>query len=652
MTPEPTLRERAEQLLSTKPAEIPSLPTEDVQALVHDLQLHQAKLEIQNEELRHAQLELAKTRDHYADFYDFAPVGYIMLDPEGVILEANFTAATLLDVERSTLPGTKLSSYLDPDSQDALSLHRQAVFTEDSKQTCEIEMRPSGELIRLSLRLESIAFGTGDDRRCRTTLIDINKRKGAERKQAEAALRKIEETNRAILKATVDAIVTIDREGVIVSANPATERMFGYSSQQLLGQNVKILMPSPFREEHDDYLARYHETGEAKIIGGSGREVEGQRVDGSTFPVELAVSKVEGLGLYTGIIRDITERKRVVEDLRRQAEFTESLIETAQCIVLVLDPEGKIVRYNGVLEELTGLSLEETRGKDWFETFLPERDRERIGGLFKKAVGGARTRGNINAIVTRNGEEREIEWFDTTLTDSGGNLAGLLCTGVDVTERQRLQQEVYQAAEEEKQRIALELHDGLGALLSAGRMIATALAGKVRAGEPVNLENIEAVSEHFREAITQTRALSRGLQPINGEPGALHEGFKSFAEQIDSASEARCRFVALHGVVEVANSIAANHLYRIGQEAVHNAIRHAEPAKVTISLDKRSADVVLTVEDDGKGFDTDQQLLNLGDRGIGLHTMQYRAHALGGSLTIDSTPGEGTKVVCRAPLAG
>ena len=95
----------------------------------------------------------------------------------------------------------------------------------------------------------------------------------------------------AILNNAVDAIITIDKQGLIDSANPATEKLFGYENSELIGQNVKLLMPNPYRDEHDGYLKNYVETGLKKIIG-IGREVIGQRKDGSTFPMHLAVSEI------------------------------------------------------------------------------------------------------------------------------------------------------------------------------------------------------------------------------------------------------------------------------------------------------------------------------------------------------------------------
>lgn len=126
---------------------------------------------------------------------------------------------------------------------------------------------------------------------------------------------------RAVLDAAVDAIVTIEESGTIESVNPATERVFGYRREELVGRNVSMLMPSPYRDEHDHYIARYLGTGEARVIG-IGREVEAQRRDGSVFPADIAVSEVRlpDRRLFTGIVRDLTERREMEERARLRLE--------------------------------------------------------------------------------------------------------------------------------------------------------------------------------------------------------------------------------------------------------------------------------------------------------------------------------------------
>ena len=119
----------------------------------------------------------------------------------------------------------------------------------------------------------------------------------------------------AIFNTVVDGIITIDHNGMIKSLNPATANLFGYSPEEVIGRNVKMLMPEPYCQEHDTYLVSYLETGQAKMIGSPGRVVAGQRKDRSIFPIELAVSEVNVAGrrMFTGIVRDITERKRAEE---------------------------------------------------------------------------------------------------------------------------------------------------------------------------------------------------------------------------------------------------------------------------------------------------------------------------------------------------
>jgi len=141
-----------------------------------------------------------------------------------------------------------------------------------------------------------------------------------ERKRAEAALKEQSLHTKAILDTIVDGIITIDRTGKIDSFNPAAERIFGYQAADIVGRNINILMPNPHRDAHDSYLHNYQSTGIAKIIG-IGREIEGLRKNGELFPMELAISEVilQGQPMYIGMVRDITERKRVDRMKNEQA---------------------------------------------------------------------------------------------------------------------------------------------------------------------------------------------------------------------------------------------------------------------------------------------------------------------------------------------
>ena len=458
----------------------------------------------------------------------------------------------------------------------------------------------------------------------------------------ENALKVERERTQAILNAAVDAIITINRAGAIVSINPATEKIFGYSENELLGQNVSILMPSPYREEHDSYLQRYQETGQAHIIG-AGREVVAQRKDGSTFPADLAVSEIDHLGFYTGIVRDISFRKQVEERARREHEFAESLIETTQNIILVLDRDGRVVRYNSVFEEISGRSLDSVEGSDWFETFLPEEDRIRIRDLFLKVGLFKQVRGNINPIVTASGQQREIEWRSAPLREADGSVIGVVCSGMDVTERLRLEQEVYRVSEEEKIRIAQDLHDGLGSLLTGIGYLAGALSANLRRGKTIEPKDTDMIVDSINDAINQTRALSHGLHGISDQPNALHAALRNLADSVRASSRLKCRLKVKDAQMAIADPIAANHVFRIAQEAVNNALRHSGGTCLTLEM-KRAKDGkgVLRILDNGDGFDVEHS----SGAGLGLHTMVYRARAIGANLSIRRRRKGGTRVEC------
>lgn len=167
----------------------------------------------------------------------------------------------------------------------------------------------------------------------------------------------------AVLTNVADAIVTIDERGIIQSANPATERMFGLPLDEIVGQNVSILMPAEIAGRHDGFLHAYAETGRSQIMG-TGRELQGKRADGSLFPLELAISEVvlDDKTLYTGILRDITGRKAVEQSLRESERKTRTLslvADRTDNAVIITDATGKIEWVNGGFERISGFTLDE-----------------------------------------------------------------------------------------------------------------------------------------------------------------------------------------------------------------------------------------------------------------------------------------------------
>jgi len=182
------LRKRAEKILSTRSKSARGASAKRLKSVIHQLEIHQVELKLQNDELRKAQVELAISRDRYTDLYEFAPIAYVTLDKQGKILESNLMAARLLGVERRSLLRANLTKFVTSESQDNWYLHRQAAFAEDVLQQCELGIRRDDGTL-LSVRAESIGSGSGNERHCCTALVDITEKKRAAEEREELLAR-------------------------------------------------------------------------------------------------------------------------------------------------------------------------------------------------------------------------------------------------------------------------------------------------------------------------------------------------------------------------------------------------------------------------------------------------------------------------------
>ncbi len=257
--------------------------------------------------------------------------------------------------------------------------------------------------------------------------------------EAHDALHEAQLFNRAILETAVDGIITIDAAGRIRSFNPAAERIFGYAAGEVIGHNVNILMPEPYAREHDGYLRHYLETGEQRIIG-IGRTVQGRRKDGSVFPLDLAVgvARLPGGPVFTGIVRDVTERAAAEQSLRDAEARMRAIVETVVDGIIVIDERGVIEQFNPAAERIFGYAAAEVIGNNVSmlmpEPYAPEHD-----GYLRHYLetGEARIIGIGREVV---GLRKDGTTFPMDLAVSDTHLGDrLLFTGIvrDVSERKR-----------------------------------------------------------------------------------------------------------------------------------------------------------------------------------------------------------------------
>ena len=252
-----------------------------------------------------------------------------------------------------------------------------------------------------------------------------------------------EDELRALLDAAVDAVIVIDHDSRIMTFNRAAERLFGYRAAEVVGQNVRLLMPEPYRSAHDGYLQAYVRTGQARIIG-IGRDVVAQRRDGSVFPASLAVGQVPGSTppRFIGFIHDITARQAAVDALRRERDRAQSYLDLAQVMLVAIDRAGRIALINRKGCAILGYTETELLGRDWFEQCVPERQRDRARATLQAALSGdaAPPAYVEDHIVSHNGELKLIAWRTALVHDEMGQVVGLLGSGEDITERRGAEQ--------------------------------------------------------------------------------------------------------------------------------------------------------------------------------------------------------------------
>jgi two-component system sensor kinase FixL len=241
--------------------------------------------------------------------------GIIVIDENGIVRAYNAACVSLFGFAADEVVGQNVKMLMPPPYQAEHDGYIKNYTTTGLRKIIGIGREVVGKCKDGSTfpMYLSVGEGSSDGARIFVGIIhDLTKQKAA-----EAAVREREARLRSILDTVPDAIITIDESGTIESFSSAASRLFGFEPSEVVGQNVKMLMPSPYREQHDSYLEHYRRTGERRIIG-KGRIVVGLRKDGSTFPMELAVGEVQGGArrLFTGFVRDITERQGAEQRLQ------------------------------------------------------------------------------------------------------------------------------------------------------------------------------------------------------------------------------------------------------------------------------------------------------------------------------------------------
>jgi PAS domain S-box-containing protein len=458
-------------------------------------------------------------------------------------------------------------------------------------------------------------------------------------------------TYSTILASISDAVIATDVEGCVRFMNPIAERLTGWTTRQAIGEfaGTVLHLEEPSSPAHIQELVAEVLATRAPVT--FGRDALVGSHDGGEVAVDGCITCiVDALGRLVGTsitMRDVANDRRAEAELKAMGERFRAVVETAVNGVLLLDAAGKIRLFNPACERLFGFAAQDLIGRavdillpSPLATLLPQtatdRDRERPPLL-------------LNARPTT-ATRRDGTTFPAEISVGEARLSGsplFVCVIHDLSERKELEAALLDAIRHEQRRFGTDLHDGLGQELTGLSLMLAAMLRAAHQAKPVRAADLEQALQVVAHAIRSCHAIARGLSPVGGE-GGLALALRELVAGLDGPSGPSVDFAVSEPARLRLSAVVADHLFRIAQEAIGNALKHAHAHAIHVSLDVQPAQVRLVICDDGEGLGSH----GADNAGLGLRTMQYRASVIGARLEIRSAAGQpGTCIVCECPQA-
>ncbi|MGH9536373.1 MAG: PAS domain-containing sensor histidine kinase, partial [Terriglobales bacterium] len=346
-----------------------------------------------------------------------------------------------------------------------------------------------------------------------------------------------------------------------------------------------------------------------------------------------------------GVGFDITDLKQTEEALQAERNVVSAILHTVGALVVVLDPEGRIIRFNRACEQASGYSFAEVAGQKVWDLFMVPEEIDRFKSAFEQLCSDQSPSDYEGYLVKRDGTRRLIAWSSTVLPGNDGAPTYIIATGIDITERKHLEKTILEVSGREQRRIGQDLHDGLGQHLTGIAFMSKVQEQRLMEKSLPEAGDAAKIVKLVNEAINKTRELARGLLPVVSDARGLMSALQQWAGEVEDLFGVSCRFQCFLPVL-IHDDTVATHLYYVAREAVNNAIKHGHARQIVISLAADQEQGVLTIADDGTGITE----IPANNAGMGRHLMNYRARVIGGSLEIEPIPTGGTMVTCLFPL--
>jgi len=450
--------------------------------------------------------------------------------------------------------------------------------------------------------------------------------------------------NEYLLDATLDniedAVITVNTEGNIMYMNTSAAKMMRISNKD--GNQIRIdRIGIQWISQNGQKFIHPYKTNRKRRVKTTEYTMVNKAAD-TAIEVECTVNILYGqqriIRGYVYLIKNIEERKKIAAIQSRLA----SIVESSQDAIIGIDPDGMIRSWNSGALKILGYDEAEVIGQN-ISMFTPSNYPNELPEKINQLGKGLPATHYESIRQKKNGELIEMSILPSPIKDRNGRMTGISFIARDITEKKKLEKEIIEIGEKERERIGQDLHDSLGQQLTGVLLNVKSLENEAREHCPDDLiERVSDTKELIKDAIQQTRQLAKNLVPIKLQAEGLPHALSDLAHYAQTVYKKEVDMI-IDETIEDVNVITETQLYHIAQEAVNNAVKHSGGSRIFISLKNVQSELVLSIKDNGKGFSGNH------GTGLGMRIMNYRANLINGTINIHTEENEGTLVLCRVP---